>query len=149
MEKGTEVMDSFCRLPAQNLTHFRINYILLLFLVLFFSLIYHPSSLIIFFVIFIAWVFLYLAREEALLLCSYIITDRVVVAALFAVTVFRLVLTGVWVNVLVASVIRVGLVVLHTALRSIDDLVMDDLESPYEHVLDDDLDSPRGDYSGI
>ncbi|GKU98260.1 hypothetical protein SLEP1_g11284 [Rubroshorea leprosula] len=112
-------------------------------------LIYHPFSLIIFLVIIIAWVFLYLAREEPLLVCGYIITDRVVVAALFAVTVFGLVLTGVWVNVLVASVIRVGLVVLHKALRSTDDLVMDDLDSSYGHVLGDDLDSPRGDTSGI
>ncbi|GLU08097.1 hypothetical protein SLE2022_250230 [Rubroshorea leprosula] len=134
---------------TQNLTHFRFNYILLLLLVLFFSLIYHPFSLIIFIVILVAWVFLYLAREEPLLLCGFIVADRVVVAALFAVTVFGLVLTGVWVNVLVASVVGVGLVVFHAALRSTDDLVMDDLESPYGHVLGDDLDSPRGDYSGI
>ncbi|GKV19741.1 hypothetical protein SLEP1_g29965 [Rubroshorea leprosula] len=69
-----------------NLTHFRVNYILLLLPVLFFSLIYHPFSLIILLVILIAWVFLYLAREEPLLLCSYIITDRVVAEALFVKT---------------------------------------------------------------
>lgn len=64
-------------------------------------------------------------------------------------TFFGLVLTGVWVNVLVSAVVGIAVVVLHAALRRTDDLVMDDLESPYGHVLGDDLDSPRGDYSGI
>lgn len=83
---------------------------------------------------------------------GFFIDERIVIAALFGLTVAGLVLTGVWVNVLVALAVGVGFVILHAALRSTDDLVMDDLESPYGHVLasgDDELDSPRGDYSGI
>ncbi|KAG4131624.1 hypothetical protein ERO13_D09G224700v2 [Gossypium hirsutum] len=139
---------------AQNLTHFRLNYTLILLLILFLSLIYHPLSLLTFLVILLAWFFLYFARdrEEPVVIFGFFIDDRIVIAALFGLTVAGLVLTGVWVNVLVALAVGVGFVILHAGLRSTDDLVMDDLESPYGNVLsggDDELDSPRGDYSGI
>ncbi|XVE81747.1 hypothetical protein DITRI_Ditri15bG0090100 [Diplodiscus trichospermus] len=139
---------------ALNLTHFLFNYTIILLLILLLSLIYHPFSLLTFLVIFLAWLFLYLARDrqERLVIFGFIIDDRLVIAALFGLTVAGLVLTGVWVNVLVAVAIGSSLVILHAALRSTDDLVMDDLESPYGHVLaggDEELDSPGGDYSGI
>ncbi|XWS13770.1 hypothetical protein CRYUN_Cryun36dG0066700 [Craigia yunnanensis] len=139
---------------ALNLTHFRLNYTIILLVILFLSLIYHPLSLLTFLVILLAWFFLYFARgrHDPVVIFGFIIDDRVVIAALFGLTVAGLILTGVWVNVLVAVAIGVSLVILHAALRSTDDLVMDDLESPYGHVLaggDEELDSPRGDYSGI
>ncbi|OMO95602.1 Prenylated rab acceptor PRA1 [Corchorus olitorius] len=139
---------------AQNLTHFRLNYTIILLLIFFIALIYHPLSILTFLVILLAWFFLYFARdrEEPVVIFGFTIDDRLVIAALFVLTVAGLVLTGVWLNVLVAALIGVSFVVLHAALRSTDDLVMDDLESPYGHVLaggDEELDSPRGDYSGI
>ncbi|XVF28706.1 hypothetical protein REPUB_Repub15cG0053100 [Reevesia pubescens] len=139
---------------AQNLTHFRLNYTIILLLILFLSIIYHPLSLLTFLVVLLAWFFLYFARdrEEPVVIFGFTIDDRLVIAALLGLTVAGLVLTGVWVNVLVAAAIGGSLVILHAALRSTDDLVMDDLESPYGHVLaggDEELDSPRGDYSGL
>ncbi|XP_022761111.1 PRA1 family protein D-like [Durio zibethinus] len=139
---------------AQNLTHFPLNYTILLLLILFLSLIYHPLSVLAFLVILLAWFFLYFGRdrEEPIVIFGLTIDDRLVIAALFGLTVAGLVLTGVWVNVLVAVAIGASLVILHAALRSTDDLLMDDLESPYGHVLagrDEELDSPRGHYSGI
>lgn len=71
------------------------------------------------------------------------------VGVLFAVTVTGLVLTHVWVNVLVSTLIGVALVILHAGLRSTDDLVMDDQESPYGVLLDDLDDSPHGAYTGF
>ncbi|KAK6254836.1 hypothetical protein SCA6_016141 [Theobroma cacao] len=139
---------------AQNLTHFRLNYTVILLLILFLSLIYHPLSLLTFLVILLAWFFLYFARdrEEPVVIFGFTIDERLVIAALFGLTVAGLVLTGVWLNVLGAVAIGASMVILHAALRSTDDLVMDDLESPYGHVLaggDEELDSPRGDYSEI
>ncbi|KAE8728191.1 PRA1 family protein D [Hibiscus syriacus] len=139
---------------AQNLTHFRLNYTIVLLVILCLSVIYHPLALVTFFVIFLAWFFLYLARDrdEPIVIFGFLIDDRVVLAALVGLTVAGLVLTRVWGNVLVAVAVGVGFVFLHALLRSTDDLVMDDLESPYGHVLaggDEELDSPRGDYSGI
>ncbi|XP_022739539.1 PRA1 family protein D-like isoform X1 [Durio zibethinus] len=138
---------------AQNLTHFRLNYTIILLLILFLSLIFHPLSLLTFLVILLAWFFLYFARdsqEQPVVIFGFTINDWLVIGALIGLTVAGLVLTGVWVNVLVAVAIGCSLVVLHAALRSTDDLLMDDLESPYGHVLaggDEELDSPRGDYT--
>ncbi|KAK8982547.1 hypothetical protein V6N11_046467 [Hibiscus sabdariffa] len=137
---------------AQNLTHFRLNYTIILLVILCFSLIYHPLALVTFFVILLAWFFLYLARDrdEPVVIFGFLIDDRLVLAALVGLTLAGLLLTGVWGNVLAAVAVGVGFVILHAVLRSTDDLVMDDLESPYGHVLaggDDELDSPRGDYT--
>ncbi|XVF62979.1 hypothetical protein PTKIN_Ptkin09bG0052100 [Pterospermum kingtungense] len=145
--------DSTTRI-ALNLTYFRFNYTVVLLLILFLSLIYHPLSLLTFLVILLAWFFLFFARDhqDPVVIFGFVVDDRLVIAALLGLTVAGLVLTGVWVNVLVAVAVGVGLVILHAVLRSTDDLVMDDLESPYGHVLaggDEELDSPRGDYSGI
>lgn len=72
------------------------------------------------------------------------------IGALFAGTVTGLVLTHVWVNVLVSVVVGAVLVILHAGLRSTDDLVMDDQESPFGLLLDDlDGGSPRGSYTGL
>lgn len=72
------------------------------------------------------------------------------IGALFAVTVTGLVLTHVWVNVLVSVAVGAVLVILHAGLRSTDDLVMDDQESPFGVLLDDlGGDSARGSYTGI
>lgn len=138
---------------TQNLTHFRVNYIFILLLILFLSLIFRPISLIIFLITLLGWLVLYFAREEPLVVMGFEIGDRVVVQVLLVFTVVALSFTGAWVNVLAAAAIGVALVILHAGLRTTDDLVMDDLESPYGHVLadgdDEELDSPRGDYSGI
>ncbi|KAJ0093592.1 hypothetical protein Patl1_25234 [Pistacia atlantica] len=134
---------------TQNLTHFRVNYTIILLLILFLSLIYHPISLIVFLLSLVAWFFFYFARNDALTVFGFVVDDRVVVGALFAVTVTGLVLTHVWVNVLVSMVIGVALVILHAGLRSTDDLVMDDQESPYGVLLDDLDDSPHGAYTGF
>ncbi|EEF45182.1 PRA1 family protein D [Ricinus communis] len=127
---------------TQNLTHFRSNYSLIILLVLFLSLVYHPLSLIAFFITLIGWVFLYFAREEEpLRVFGFEVNDFVVLVSLIAVTIFVLVWSGVWFNVAVAVAIGVGLVVLHAVLRSTDDLVADDIEtSPYVNLLSDDDD---------
>ncbi|KDP40277.1 hypothetical protein JCGZ_02275 [Jatropha curcas] len=129
---------------TQNLTHFRSNYSLIILIVLFLSLFYHPLSLIAFLITFIAWVFLYFSRNEPLIIFGYQVNDLVVLVLLFVATILVLIWSGVWLNLLVAVVIGVVLVVLHAVLRSTDDLVADDIEtSPYVNLLSDD-DSPRG-----
>ncbi|XP_065859159.1 PRA1 family protein D-like [Euphorbia lathyris] len=139
----SSVPDATTRI-TQNLTHFRSNYSLLIFIVLFLSLLYHPLSLIAFFITFVAWVFLYFSRDEPLSVFGYQVNDLVVLALLFSATILVLVWSSVWLNVVVAIAVGVALVVLHAVLRSTDDLVADDNEtSPYANLLSDD-DSPRG-----
>lgn len=139
----SSISDATTRI-AQNVTHFRFNYPLIVLLVLFLSLIYHPISMIVFLIVFIAWLFFYFSRDQLLEIFGFVIDDRVVVGTLGVITIVALVLTHVWVNVLVSVLIGVGLVCLHAVVRGTEDLANDDRESPYGQLLAHD---PSGTYT--
>ncbi|KAI4345739.1 hypothetical protein L6164_012837 [Bauhinia variegata] len=131
---------------TQNVSHFFFNYTLVLLIILFLSLIYHPFSMIVFLIVFVGWYFLYFSRDEPLVLFNYIVDDRVVVGGLGIITIVALVLTHVWLNVVASLAIGVVLVCLHAALRGTEDLVMDDQESPYGPMLSE---HPAGPYTQV
>uniref|UniRef100_A0A2N9IZW4 PRA1 family protein n=1 Tax=Fagus sylvatica TaxID=28930 RepID=A0A2N9IZW4_FAGSY len=128
---------------SHNLTHYFSNYALVVLLVLFLSLLYHPFSLIVFLLLFAAWLFLFFSRSEPLSLFGFAIDQRLVVGLLGVITVVALIFTSVWLNVVVSILVAAVLVCLHAAFRVTDDLVQD---SPYGALLPD---SPRGPYSGV
>lgn len=85
--------------------------------------------MIVYLILWVAWWFLYLSREDPLVVLNRLVNDKLVAVFLGILTVVALVLTGVWLNVLVSVLIGLGIVVLHAALRISEDLFMDEEEA--------------------
>ncbi|KAL1561869.1 PRA1 family protein E-like [Salvia divinorum] len=112
-----------------NLSYFRVNYALITLIVLFCGLVYHPLSMIVFLVVFLAWLWLYLCREDPVVALGRVVDDRVVLVALGAVTVVALALTHVGFNVLAALIVALLVCAAHAAFRGTEDLFLDESDA--------------------
>ncbi|KAI7735773.1 hypothetical protein M8C21_000535 [Ambrosia artemisiifolia] len=116
---------AFSRIKT-NVGYFRMNYVIIMLVILFLSLLFHPISLIVFVIMMAAWLFLYFLRDEPLIIFHRTIGDRAVLVVLFVVTIVLLLLTDVTWNIVSSVLIGLFVVVVHAALRNTDDLVDED-----------------------
>lgn len=109
-----------------NTAYFLMNYAIIVLLILFLSLLWHPISLIVFIVMMAAWLFLYFLRDEPLVIFHRTIDDRVVMIVLFILTIVFLFLTDATWNIIGALLIGAAVVIIHSVFRKTDDLTMDE-----------------------
>ncbi|XP_071723398.1 PRA1 family protein F3-like [Rutidosis leptorrhynchoides] len=121
----SNVPDTLARV-RYNVGYFRMNYVIIVLIILFLSLLWHPISLIVFIVMFVAWLFLYFLRDEPLVVFGRTIDDRVVLIVLGVLTIVFLFLTHATVNIIVALCIGITVVVVHGVVRKTEDLEVDE-----------------------
>lgn len=121
----------------RNASYFRVNYAMIMLVILFLSLLWHPLSMIIYLIIFVLWWFFYLFRDDQVVVLGRVIDDRIVLGILSLLTIVCLVFTRVGVNILVSLIIGVALVGIHAAFRNTEDLFADDEEDGLPSVVGD------------
>lgn len=103
-----------------NAAYFAKNYIIVLLVIVFLSLLWHPVSLIVFILTMAFWLYLYFLRDEPVVVLGRTIDDRVLLAALSLVTLVLLLLTGAAGNILISLSVGVVVVSVHAAFRRDD-----------------------------
>ncbi|XP_022719140.1 PRA1 family protein E-like [Durio zibethinus] len=104
-----------------NLSYFRVNYVIIMLTIVFLTLLWHPTSMIVFLITFIFWWFFYLFNDNPVVVFNKTVDDNIVLGVLSFATVLLLVLTHVGVNVLVGLIIGVVVVGVHAAFRGTED----------------------------
>lgn len=113
----------------KNMSHFRINYSLVLIAVVALSLVMHPVYLFVLGSLLAAWVYLYLVRTDPVIAFGRTFSEREVLLGMSVFTLIVIFMTNVGSILISAFMIGVGLCAAHGAYRVPDDLFLDDQEA--------------------
>ncbi|XP_078164413.1 PRA1 family protein F3-like [Carex rostrata] len=117
--------EAYLRL-RNNLIYFAMNYAIIVLLIVFLSLLWHPISLIVFIVTMIAWIFFYFLKDGPLFLFGREISDSITLLVLAVVTLVLLLLTNATANILVSLLIGVVVVAAHASLRKAEEMYLEE-----------------------
>lgn len=126
--KPDSFADAFSRI-RRNLAYFRVNYALIILGIVFLSLLWHPISLIVLIVMFVAWGFLYFFRDEPVVVFGRTLNEGVVIGVLSIVTFVALMLTHATMVFLIGLLIAVFIVAVHAAFQVPEDLFLNEDEA--------------------
>lgn len=114
----------------KNYSYFRVNYLTILAVVLGFSLITNPFSLLMLVGLLASWIFLYLFRpsDQPLVLFGRTFGERETLGVLVVLSVFVIFLTSVGSVLISALMVGAALICAHGAFRAPEDLFLDDQE---------------------
>lgn len=129
MSRPDSLAEAYSRI-RKNLSYFKVNYVTLLGLVLAFSLLSHPFSLLVLLCLLGAWIFLYLFRpsDQPVVLFGRTFSDRETLGALVVLTIVVVFLTSVGSLLISASMVGAAIVCAHGAFRVPEDLFLDEQE---------------------
>lgn len=114
----------------KNLSYFKVNYISFIAVVLAFSLLSHPFSLLVLLCLLGGWIFLYLFRpsDQPVVIFGRTFSDRETLGVLVVLTIVVVFLTSVGSLLISALMVGLAIVCAHGAFRVPEDLFLDDQE---------------------
>lgn len=114
----------------KNLSYFKVNYISFIAVVLAFSLLSHPFSLLVLLCLLGGWIFLYLFRpsDQPVVILGRTFSDRETLGVLVVLTIVVVFLTSVGSLLISALMVGLAIVCAHGAFRVPEDLFLDDQE---------------------
>ncbi|KAL4620781.1 hypothetical protein ACB092_06G180700 [Castanea dentata] len=129
MTRPESLTEAYSRI-RKNLAYFRVNYLTFISLVLAFSLLSHPISLLVLLSLLAAWTFLYLFRpsDQPLVILGRTFSDRETLIGLSLLTIVVVFLTTVGSLLISALMVGFAIVCAHGAFRVPEDLFLDDQE---------------------
>jgi hypothetical protein len=128
--KPESLKDAMSRLH-KNLNYFRINYGILMLVVVALSLLVNPSSIFFIALVLAGWTYLFLVRKEPLIVFGRTFSEREVVLSMIGISIPLIVFSGIANVLLSAGLIGLFLVAAHGAFKVPDDLFLldDDQEA--------------------
>ncbi|CAN8273466.1 unnamed protein product [Cochlearia groenlandica] len=116
-----------------NFTIFRANYIVIFVVTIFVSLLLQPVHLSVFFILIIAWLYVYSRDNDPLLICGNVIDDSALVLVLLVVTICIFLLTNISRGILIGVLVGLPVVLVHGMCMKTEALFV--LEDDEEKVM--------------